>query len=269
MRCSYCNKENYDYVSECVYCHNPIYNAGYSQSQYPQQNPQPQYQYASQPQTAWQQQQQPLEVQELPYPPPPPPQKKKGLGALIGGVVAVVVIIVILAALFLFVPREDGGEGNGGGGDGVVSPGATVSTKQFWDEWNTYSGDFNGLSSGDSITIRDTIKEIEHIDTIYDYDIDWTLVTFESTDVTLNSFYYGDISTKEMWGMMIFDGDLTYDYGVGDLVDVTVYITEVDMDGRMGEIPDWFYGIAEASAGDVEYHDIDFPGISRISHVTE
>jgi hypothetical protein len=183
----------------------------------------------------------------------------------------VIIIIVAIAAIFLVLTpgeKDSNGENGNNGGDGgsVVYPGADVTAKELWDDWDTFSGDFEGLDARDYITIQDRIKEIEHIEYIYSYNVNWTIITFQSTDITLRAFYDGDVADKELWGMIIFKGDLSYDYSVGDLVNVEIYISDYEMSGQVAELPEWYIGIMDAYAGDIEYQDINFPGPNKISH---
>jgi hypothetical protein len=196
-----------------------------------------------------------------PQPLPPPKKSKKGV---VIGVVLVVVILIVAALAYLFVlaPGEEEEEG-------FVKPGAAVTAQELSEDWNPQSGKFKGLNDGDTIIIRDEISEIEHIGFGESYygDINWTLMTFESTGMTVDKFYSGDFSDpSDLFGIIIFDGDLTTDFEEGDKVDVELTIVDYDIEGRTAEIPEWYVGIMDASLGYIDFEDIDFQGSSTISH---
>jgi hypothetical protein len=178
---------------------------------------------------------------------------------VIGAIVIVIVLILSIAtAAILLTPEEDNDNSQ---------KGSVVTAKEFCDDWSTFRGTFRSWDDGDEVIIRDRISDIDYITFKPEYgDVSWTILTFESTSLTVDDFYDGNIPAEELWGFIIFSGDLTKEYRVGDKVDVEIYIVDYDIDGDTTEIPDWYVGIMDGSKGLVDFTDIDFPSIYRISH---
>ncbi|UCG69402.1 MAG: zinc ribbon domain-containing protein [Thermoplasmata archaeon] len=196
---------------------------------------------------------------------PPTPPKKSKKGAIIAIVTVVVILLIAsFAYLLFFKPEEDDKE--------IVRPGATITAKQLGEDWHPFSGTFGGLDDGDTIIIRDKIKEIEHVgigSSIYG-DVNWTLITFDSTGMTLEGFYSGDYPSTDLFGLMIFSGNLTSDYQPGDQVDVDLTIVDYTIvEDQIAELPEWYVDIMEAYQGNIAFEDIEFPDSSTISHTGE
>ena len=266
MKCPYCYAENFDNAAQCNYCHRPIFGgAPAPQPQYtsPAQVQQSQYQqpqYYS-PQPVYQQ---PTPIQpahqQAPSPQPEPPKKRSKAKVFIAIVIVVVLILSIAAAVILFIPEDDEDNDND-------KLGSTVTAKEMCDDWSTLRGRFSSWDDGDKVIIRDRISDIEYITSGSEYgDVSWTILTFESTSLTVDDFYDNNIPIDELWGFMIFSGDLTKGYSVGDKVDVEIIIKDYEIDEEIGEVPDWCVGLMDANKGDLEFTEIDFPNISRISH---
>lgn len=202
-------------------------------------------------------------TQPAAMPPTAPKKSKKGL---VIAVVLVVVILIVatLAYLFVFMPSDEEEEGE-------VKPGAAVTAKELFDDWNLQTGRFKGLDDGDTIIIRDIINEIEHLGaggSGYG-DVNWTIITFESTGTTLEDFLSGYIDPVDILGIMIFSGNLTGDYQEGDKVDVQLKIVDYTIEGQTAELPEWYVDIMDAYAGTIDFEDIEFPDSSAISHTSE
>jgi hypothetical protein len=174
-------------------------------------------------------------------------------------VMAIVLVLSIAAAVILLSPPEDDDD-NG-------KLGSTVTAEELCDDWSLFRGTFRSWDDGDKVTIRDKISDIDYISSNLQYgDVNWTIITFESTSITVDDFYNKDIPEGELWGMMIFDGDLTDEYDIGDSVEVEITITEYEVEGDTAEIPVWYVEIMEASKGNIDYTEINFPGSNRIKH---
>ena len=227
------------------------------QQQYQQQ---PQQQYQQQPQQQYQQQPQ-QQYQPTAQAPSTPPTKSKTPMIIAVVCVVAVVIIALLAYIFVLAP--------GGEEDGYIKPGSTVTAEELADDWNPVSGQFKGLDDGDTITIRDEISGIEHIGggSSYYGNVNWTIITFESTGMTLSKFWTGAISeASDIFGLIIFSGNLTSDFEVGDLVDVELTIVDYELGGQTAELPDWYVDMMDASMGYIDFEDIQFQDSSTISH---
>lgn len=175
-------------------------------------------------------------------------------------VVAVVLMLSIVAAVILLSPPEDDDD-NG-------KLGSTVTAEELCDDWSTFRGTFRSWDDGDKVTIRDEISDIDYITSSQEYgDVSWTIITFESTSITVDDFYDEDIPEGELWGMMIFDGDLTDEYDIGDSVEVEILIADYEFEGDTAEIPVWYVEIMEAYQGNIDYTEINFPSSNRIKHI--
>ncbi|UCE36476.1 MAG: hypothetical protein JSW00_13265 [Thermoplasmata archaeon] len=221
---------------------------------------------------------QPHQQYQMPY--PPPPTQTPGVFLVIAVVAVAAILLFGVLAYILAFSSSGGGDGNergmdiDGGGidngevDDEVRPGAHVTAEQLFDDWDLEDGTFESLDDGDTITIRDTIYEMEYISgggTQYG-NVHWTIITFESTETALDDFYEGTIEPSDIFGLMIFGVDITDDFEVGDKVDVEITIVDYRIEGMTAELPEWYVGIMDAYQGEVEYEDIEFPNKSVISH---
>jgi hypothetical protein len=271
-----------DYATECVYCHNAlqplttvsdesiptqaqhIVSEYPEQVQYPQQQTSPQAIQGPSPQYKFKAD---FAGQEI-------TSEKEKPKLLIVSVVAVVVIIVIItvSVLFLFPTDDSSPDDVSVAKQSEIAPNTLVSAKQLSDDWNSRSGQFIGLDNRDIITIHDKINEIEYVqqtDLAYG-DVNWTIITFQSTNtVSISNFYDDGFPLSERWGLIIFEGDLTGDYKKGDWVDVQLNIEETVAYGKKAEFPDWYVCFCEASEGKIDYDEVYGLDSSRIYHTIE
>jgi hypothetical protein len=136
----------------------------------PQQQPYPPQQYPQQQQPTYPTQQ---------YGPQQPPKKSK-MPMMIGIIVAVIVIIVVLLLLFLV----------------ILKPGTQAMTAtQIVDDYELFEFNYKSFNSGDTITLRDTIDEIDDYGSTVWITFDYTGSdsAYQWTDVTL--MVEGDIGT--------------------------------------------------------------------------
>jgi hypothetical protein len=181
---------------------------------------------------------------------------------MFGAIVIIVVLILAIAAAAILV-FPTGGDDD----DDDDQKGSVVTAEEFCEDWSTISGTFRSWDDGDEVIIRDEIYDIDYVSSSTKWgDVSWTIITFESTGYYVDDFYDSDVPTDALFGMIIFSGDLTGEYRVGDKVDVEIIIVEYEIEGDTAEIPDWYVGIMEAYMGNIEYPEIDFPNIYRISH---
>ena len=174
-------------------------------------------------------------------------------------VVIVILLVTIAAAVLIYTPTDDDN------GDDTL--GSTVTAKEMCEDWSQYRGVFHSWDDGDKVTIRDEISDIDYVPGSSSYGkVNWTIITFDSTSMDVDNFYEADIPEDELWGMMIFKGDLTDEYGIGDEVEVEVIIVDYDYEGDVYEIPDWYVGIMDVYQDKIDFSEINFPGASRISH---
>lgn len=162
-----------------------------------------------------------------------PPKQKSKTPMIIGGVV-VLVLLVILASAFLFMgPDEDNGD--------TKTQTQKMDMQGLMDDMveTDDSIHFKSLEPGDKVIIED---EIVYIATKFQFSTfeTETYIWFESThqgesvydwrdyDPYLGGYTYHDYD-------LTFDGDLSYEYGKGDNVQITLHVIEITYDGVKSE----------------------------------
>ncbi len=170
-------------------------------------------------------------------------------------------VIALLAYFFLYEPEKEN----------EVQPDAVLTAKELSEDWSLINGTFEGLNAGDTVVIRDSIKEIEHFgaNTTAYGNVSLTIITFMSTEVTIEGFMEGEVPITDIFGFMMFSGNLTKDYQPGDKVDVELTIANYVIEEKTIELPEWYVDILEATQGIMEYEDIEYPDSSKILHTKE
>jgi hypothetical protein len=150
----------------------------------------------------------------------------------------------------------------------------TVNAEELCENWNIMSGTFKSYDSGDEITIIDEINDIEHLSNhmTTGEPVDWTIITLKSVDLKVSEITQVMSNPQKIWGLIIFNGDITDDFKEGDKVEIKVKVITYEILGQTAEILEWYEDLMDAalSAGsgseDISYNDLKMADPDNISH---
>lgn len=174
----------------------------------------------------------------------------RGVGAIIVGIILIVAGVCIYG-VFLFI---------------------TVDANELCEDWDTTSGKFDSYDAGDEITIVDVINDIRYVPEhmVTGEYVDWTFITLKSVDLKIGDIASLAIQPSNIWGFIVFNGDLTDDYKEGDRIEIKVKVINFELMGQTGEILDWYEDLMDAalqssgSSADVSYSDLELANENSI-----
>ena len=149
-----------------------------------------------------------------------------------------------------------------------------IDAKALCDDWEIVTGTFDSYDPGDEITIIDEINDIKfvpnHITT--GEPVDWTMITLKSVDLNIDELSMMMYQPSKLWGFIIFKGDITQDYKIGDVVEIQVKVISIEFMGQTIEVLEWYSGLLDVAMepnSDIEsisYGDLAVADKSDISH---